>query len=190
MQATDLLFTHARTFNHWTDRPVTDAQIAALYDLVRLGPTSANCAPARFCFIRTPEGKARLAPALSKGNLDKTMTAPVTVLVGTDAAFYDKLPELFPHTDARPWFTSSPEFAQETAFRNSSLQGGYLIMAARAMGLDCGPLSGFDGKAVDAAFFAGTAIRTNFIVNIGYGDPSGTHDRLPRLDFAAAATLA
>lgn len=187
---TDLLFTRARTFNKWQDKPVTDAQIRTLYDLVKLGPTSGNCCPARFVFVRSAEGKEKLRPALSKGNLEKTMTAPVTVIVAQDEEFYEKLPELFPHADARSWFTSSPELAHETAFRNASLQGGYLIMAARAIGLDAGAMSGFKAELVDEAFFAGTRIRSNFLVNLGYGDPSGNFNRLPRLAFEDAARFA
>jgi 3-hydroxypropanoate dehydrogenase len=185
----ELLFTKARSFNKWQDRPVTDEQVQALYELTRMGPTSGNCCPARFVFIRTTEGKEKLRPALSKGNLDKTMTAPVVAIVGYDEEFYEKLPQLFPHADARSWFTSSPALAHETAFRNSSLQGAYLIMAARAMGLDTGPMSGFKTDLVNAAFFAGTKIKSNFLVNIGYGDALGTFDRLPRLNFDEAAQL-
>lgn len=186
----DILFTSARSFNKWQDRPVSDEQIRTLYDLSRLGPTSGNCCPARFVFIRTPEGKEKLKPALSRGNVDKTMTAPLTVIVGQDEEFYEKLPYLFPHADARSWFTSSPTLAHETAFRNASLQGAYMIMAARAMGLDCGPLSGFTNSLVDDTFFAGTRIKSNFVINIGYGDPSGNFGRLPRLDFEDAAQFA
>jgi 3-hydroxypropanoate dehydrogenase len=185
-----ILFTEARSFNKWQERPVSDAQIEKLYELTRLGPTSGNCCPARFVFVRSMEGKEKLKPALSRGNLEKTMTAPVTVIVGYDGEFYEKLPYLFPHNDARAWFTSSPALAHETAFRNSSLQGAYLIMAARSMGLDCGPMSGFKSDIVDEAFFPDTKIRSNFLVNIGYGDASGNFDRLPRLSFADAARLA
>jgi len=186
----ELLFTKARTFNKWQDRPVTDAQIAAIYDLARMGPTSANCSPARFVFVRTAEGKEKLRPALSSGNLEKTMSAPVTVIVAHDTTFYDKLPQLFPHVDARPWFTSSPAFAEETAFRNGTLQAAYLIMAARMSGLDTGPMSGFKTDLVNEAFFAGTTWKANFLINIGYGDASGTFARLPRLAFDEACVLA
>ncbi|MGC3985410.1 MAG: malonic semialdehyde reductase [Pseudorhodoferax sp.] len=184
------LFLDARSHNGWTDAPVSDALLRQLYVLVRMGPTSANCSPARFVFVRTPEGKARLAPALSKGNLDKTMAAPVTVVVAWDTAFYEQLPRLFPHADARSWFTGSPAAAHETAFRNASLQAGYLILAARALGLDAGPMSGFDKPQVDAAFFAGTTWTTNFLVNLGHGDASKLFGRLPRLDFEEACQLA
>ena len=186
----ELLFTKARTYNKWHDKPVSDEQIHHLYELMKMAPTSGNCCPGHFVFIRSHEGKERLKPALSRGNTEKTMTAPVTVIVAYDEEFYEKLPYLFPHNDARSWFTSSPALAHETAFRNGSLQGAYLIMAARSMGLDCGPMSGFKNEIVDEAFFAGTKIKSNFLVNIGYGDISGTFDRLPRLSFDEAATLA
>ncbi len=186
----DLLFNQARTFNKWRDQPVTDEQVKAIYDLLKMGPTSANCSPARFVFVRSKEGKEKLAPSLSSGNLQKTMEAPVTAIVAYDEEFYDKLPQLFPHADAKPWFTSSPAFAEQTAFRNSSLQAAYLIMAARTLGLDTGPMSGFKNALVDEAFFAGTRVKSNMLVNIGYGDPSGTFERLPRLSFEEAATLA
>ena len=188
--ALDALFRTARTQNKWRDLPVSDALLRELYELVRMGPTSANCCPARFVFVRTPEGKDKLRPALSSANLEKTMSAPVTVIVAEDARFYDQLPRLFPHADARSWFTSSPDMAKETAFRNASLQGAYLIMAARALGLDAGPMSGFKPDLVDEAFFAGTSCRTNFLVNLGYGDPAGVLPRLPRLDFDDACAFA
>ncbi len=185
----DLLFNKARTFNKWHERTVSDAQLHALYELVKMGPTSGNCLPARFYFVKSKEAKDRLAPALSRGNLEKTMTAPVTAIVAYDSEFYEKLPQLFPHADARSWFTSSPSLAEETAFRNSSLQGAYLILAARLIGLDAGPMSGFKSDVVDAAFFADTPIKSNFLVNLGYGDPSGNFDRLPRLAFEEAAAI-
>jgi 3-hydroxypropanoate dehydrogenase len=188
--ALDALFRAARTQNKWLDRPVADDTLRELYELVKMGPTSANCSPARFVFVRTPEGKEKLRPALSSGNLEKTMKAPVTVIIARDDKFYDSLPRLFPHADARSWFTSSPAMAEETAFRNSTLQGGYLILAARALGLDTGPMSGFKPDLVDAAFFAGTTYRSNFLVNLGYGDASGVLERLPRLAFEEACALA
>jgi 3-hydroxypropanoate dehydrogenase len=188
--AIEKLFTKARTFNKWKDKPVGDDVLSALYEMVKLGPTSGNCCPARFVFVRSVEGKEKLKPALSKGNLEKTMTAPVSVIVGQDEEFYEKLPFLFPHADARSWFTSSPDLAHETAFRNASLQGAYVIMAARALGLDAGPLSGFKADLVDEAFFAGTQIKSNFIINLGFGDPTGTFDRLPRLSLEEAVTFA
>jgi 3-hydroxypropanoate dehydrogenase len=184
-----VLFTQARSHNGWTDEPVSDAVLHSLYDLLKMAPTSANCSPGRFVFLRTPEAKARLAPALSKGNLEKTMTAPVTVIVAWDNAFFDQLPMLFPHADAKSWFTHSPEAAHETAFRNGSLQGAYLILAARALGLDAGALSGFDARAVDAEFFADSTWTSNFIINLGHGDPTKVFGRLPRLAFDQACTL-
>ena len=187
-RALDQLFREARTYNKWQDRPVPEAKLREMYDLLKLAPTSANASPARFVFVRTPEGKAKLKPALSAGNLEKTMTAPVTVIVAHDLHFYDKLPVLFPHApDAKSWFTGSASFAEQTAFRNGSLQGAYLILAARAVGLDTGPMSGFDNAKVDEAFFAGTNWKSNFLVNLGYGDPEGLFPRNPRLDFEEAA---
>ena len=184
------LFTEARTHNGWQDIPVSDEQLREIYDLMKWGPTSANCSPARIVFVRTPEGKEKLAPALSSGNLAKTLAAPVTAIVAWDSEFYERLPELFPHGDARSWFTSSPELAQETAFRNSSLQAAYLIFACRALGLDTGPMSGFDPQKVDTAFFIGTSLKSNLLINIGYGDDSKVYDRLPRLTFEDACGLA
>lgn len=184
------LFTEARSQNGWTPEPVSDDLLRQVYDLARMGPTSANCSPARFVFVRTPEGRERLKPALSASNVDKTMTAPVTVIVAWDKTFYDKLPALFPHADARAWFTGSAEVAHETAFRNGTLQAAYLILAARSLGLDAGPMSGFDKAKVDAAFFEGTTWTVNFIINLGHGDASKVFGRLPRLDFAEACTLA
>lgn len=178
------LFLDARTHNAWLDKPVPDTLLRALADLVRLGPTSANTCPARIVFVSTPDGKARLEPHLSAGNRAKTMAAPVTAIVGMDMAFYEKIPKLFPHNpDAVNWFKGNEKSIEENAFRNSSLQGAYLILAARALGLDCGPMGGFDKAGVDAAFFAGTQIRSNFLCNLGYGDPAALMPRLPRLDF-------
>lgn len=188
-QALSQLFGEARTFSHWQDRPVSDAQLERLYSLVRLGPTAVNSCPARFVFVRTAEGKQKLAPCLSKGNLDKTMAAPVTVIVAYDEAFPDTLPELFPHADARSWYAGKPDLIAENALRNSSLQAGYLILAARALGLDCGPMSGFDAAALDAAFFAGTSWKSNLLINLGYGARDTLHDRLPRLAFEQACVL-
>ena len=187
-RALDQLFREARTHNKWQDRPVPDAKLRELYDLLKMAPTSANAGPGRFVFVRTPEGKAKLKPALSAGNLEKTMNAPVTVIVAHDTHFYDKLPVLFPHApDAKNWFTGSISFAEQTAFRNGSMQGAYLILAARAVGLDAGPMSGFDNAKVDEAFFAGTNWKSNFLVNLGYGDAEGLFPRNPRLDFEEAA---
>ncbi|MFM7691623.1 MAG: malonic semialdehyde reductase [Alphaproteobacteria bacterium] len=188
-RALDQLFRAARTQNKWQDRPVPDAKLHELYDLLKWGPTSANSSPARFVFVRTPEGKAKLKEALSAGNTEKTMTAPVTVIVCYDSYFYDKLGQLFPHADAKPWFTSSPEFAEKTAFRNGSLQGAYLMLAARAIGLDVGAMSGFDNAKVDELFLFGTGWKSNFLVNLGYGDVAGLFPRSPRLSFDEAARL-
>jgi 3-hydroxypropanoate dehydrogenase len=168
---------------------VPDAKLQELYELLKWGPTSANSSPARFVFVRTPEGKAKLKEALSAGNTEKTMTAPVTVIVCYDSYFYDKLGQLFPHADAKPWFTSSPEFAEKTAFRNGSLQGAYLMLAARAIGLDVGAMSGFDNAKVDELFLFGTGWKSNFLVNLGYGDVAGLFPRSPRLSFDEAARL-
>jgi len=184
--ALDQLFLEARSQNGWADdQPaITDELLHQLYDLLKWGPTSANCSPARFVFVRSAEGKEKMRPALSSGNTDKTMAAPVTVIVAYDSEFYEKLPQLFPHSpDAKNWFTTSEELAHETAFRNGTLQGAYLIMAARALGLDCGPMSGFDNAKLDEAFFAGTTWRSNFLVNLGKGDPSKLFDRHPKLPF-------
>ncbi|ELZ8933147.1 malonic semialdehyde reductase [Cronobacter dublinensis] len=183
------LFTDARTHSAWLDAPVSDEQLRDIYDMVRLGPTSANCSPARLLFVRTPDAKARLLPALSSGNVEKTLRAPVTAIVAWDHEFCEALPQLFPYADARAWFTSSPAVAEETAFRNSSLQAGYLIMACRALGLDTGPMSGFDRAAVDAEFFSGTTWKSNLLINIGYGDAATLHPRLPRLSFDDACAI-
>jgi 3-hydroxypropanoate dehydrogenase len=188
--AIDVLFLNARTHNKWTPGPVSEAELHRLYDILKMGPTSANCSPARFVFVSTPEGKEKLKPALSSGNLEKTMAAPVTVIIGMDMAFYEKLPYLFPHTDAKSWFTGSPAVAEETAFRNATLQGAYLMIAARAIGLDVGAMSGFDKAKVDEAFFAGTTVRSNFLCNLGHGDPAGLFGKLPRLPFEEACTIA
>ncbi|NKE44749.1 malonic semialdehyde reductase [Roseomonas frigidaquae] len=188
-QALDTLFREARTQNKWQDRPVPDSKLEEMYNLLKFAPTSANASPARFVFIRTDEGKARLKEALSPGNVEKTMTAPVIAIVAHDTAFYDKLPFLFPHADARSWFAGNPALAETTAFRNGTLQGAYLILAARAVGLDAGPMSGFDNAKVDDLFFAGTTWKSNFLVNLGHGDPAGLFPRSPRLSFDEAARL-
>lgn len=188
--ALDQLFRTARTANDFHDKPVDESTLRALYDLVKFGPTSANSSPARFVFVTSKEGKAKLAPALSEGNLAKTMAAPVTVIVAHDLDFHEKLPYLFPHTDAKSWFDGPQENRQKPAFLNGSLQGAYLILAARALGLDAGPMTGFDPAKVDEAFFAGTALRSNFLVNLGYGDTAGLFPRSPRLSFDEAARIA
>jgi len=179
--ALDLLFREARSHNAFTDEPVTDNELYQLHAILKQGPTSANCSPARFLFLRTKEAKQKLAPALSSGNHDKTMAAPVTAIIGHDLAFYEQLPRLFPHADARAWFVGNEPLIESTAFRNGTLQGAYFILAARALGLDCGPMSGFDNAKVDAEFFAGTTVKSNFLVNLGYGDPGKLFPRSPRL---------
>ena len=187
--ALDQLFRTARTHNGWLPQPVTDDELRAVYELMKWAPTSANCSPARIVFVRSREGKARLKPALSPGNLEKTMAAPVTAIIGYDLEFHEKLPQLFPHTDARSWFAGKPALIETTAFRNGSLQGAYFILAARAVGLDCGPMSGFDNAKVDAEFFAGTSIRSNFLCSLGHGDPDKLFARSPRLAFDEACRI-
>jgi len=188
--ALDTLFREARSHNKFTDELVSDDTLREVYDILKWGPTSANTSPARFLFLRTREAKERLAPALSSGNLDKTMAAPVTVIVAYDPKFYEHLPRLFPHNlDARSWFTSNEALAATTAFRNGTLQGAYLMMAARAVGLDTGPMSGFDNDMVDEVFLRGYGWRSNFLVNLGHGDPAGVFPRSPRLDFDDACRL-
>ena len=183
------LFTDARTHYGWDATPVAEADLRQLYDLVKMGPTSANGFPARFIFCHSVEAREKLAACVSVANQPKVKAAPVTVIIGFDPKFYDKLPELFPHVDARPWFNWSADFACETAFRNSSLQGAYLIMAARGLGWDTGPMSGFDKMAVDAAFWGETGIETNFICSLGKGNGEGLFPRLPRLSFEDAAQI-
>jgi 3-hydroxypropanoate dehydrogenase len=201
--ALDSIFRTARTYNGWLDRPVTDETLHELYELMKWGPTSANSSPARFLLLRTKQAKERLRPALAPGNVQKTMSAPVTVIVGHDLRFYEKLPKLAPQNPAfRDLFANNPELAEATAKRNSTLQGAYLIIAARALGLDCGPMSGFDNAKVDEAFFgAGVerdetyeeyvpgTIKSNFLCNIGYGDPASVRPRAPRLHFAEVCRL-
>ncbi len=187
---TEQLFTAARTQNGYRPTPVADETLRQLYDLVKWGPTAANSTPARFVFVRSEEAKARLLACVSHGNVQKVREAPVTAVIGMDMAFYDKLPQLFPHTDARSWFVGHPLKIEHTAFRNSSLQGGYFILAARALGLDCGPMSGFDAAKMDAAFWAGTTVKTNFICTLGEGDPGKVLARSPRLSFEEACRLA
>lgn len=188
--ALDQLFREARTHNAWLPKPIDDALLRHVFALAVMGPTSANSSPGRFVFVKTAEAKAKLKPALAPGNVDKTMAAPVTAIVGMDLAFYEQLPKLFPQADARSWFAGNEEAIRSTAQRNSSLQGAYLIMAARALGLDAGPMSGFDSAKVDEAFFAGTTIKSNFLINLGYGDRSKLHARNPRLSFEEAARIA
>jgi len=186
----DLIFRNARTHNTWLDKPVEDALLRQVYDLAKMGPTSANMCPMRILFVKSAEAKERLKPALDAGNVDKTMAAPVTAIIGMDIRFYEKLPKLFPHMDVKSYFKELPENVLEyIALRNSSLQGAYFILAARALGLDCGPMSGFDNGKVDEAFFAGTTAKSNFLCNLGYGDVSKLHPRSPRLDFEEACKL-
>jgi len=202
--ALDQLFREARTFSAWSDRPVTDDTLCQLYDLLKWAPTSANSSPARFVFVRSPAGKARLLPAVAPGNVEKVRTAPVTVIVAYDLTFFDNLPKLAPHApNLRDRFAASPDMVETTARRNSTLQGAYLIMAARAIGLDCGPMSGFDNAKVDEEFFAAGQplegnqdeffhvghLKSNFICNLGYGNRAQLHARLPRLSFTEACTL-
>lgn len=183
------LFTDARTHNGFASAAIDDATLYALYDLLKWGPTAANGCPARFVFVRSAAAKARLKQALSAGNIDKTMAAPATVIVARDMAFYDKLPVLFPHTDARSWFAGNDAAIEETSLRDSALQGAYLILAARALGLDCGPMGGFDKALVDAEFFAGTTVKSLFLVNLGHGDPAKLFPRNPRLTFGEACQV-
>ena len=188
--ALDQVFRDGRSHSAWTDAPVTQADMEAIYALTRLGPTSANSSPARFVWVSTDEGKARLKPHLSAANAEKVIKAPVTVIIGHDLNFAANLPKLFPQApDAKNWF-AAPAVAEITAFRNGTLQGGYLILAARALGFDTGPMSGFDNAGVDAEFFAGTAIKSNFICSIGRGDPAKLAPRAPRLDFGEAGWIA
>tara|TARA_R110000787_G_scaffold63679_11_gene144237 strand:- start:338973 stop:339563 length:591 start_codon:yes stop_codon:yes gene_type:complete len=188
--ALDTLFMDARTVNGWTDQSVDTALLTKIWDIARMGPTSANCSPARIVFVTSTAGKERLKPALMDGNVDKTMQAPVTAIIGHDMAFYEKLPDLFPHTDARAWFVGNEALIEETAFRNGTLQAAYLMLATRAQGLDCGPMSGFDKAKVDAEFFANTDVKSNFLCNIGYGTEEGLFPRSPRLAFAEACSVA
>jgi len=187
--ALDLLFRDARTYNGWSDAPVSAADLRALYDLVIMGPTSANCLPARFIFVSSAEQRARLAEMVLPGNKPKVLAAPVTAIIGFDNLFYNRLPELFPHADAKSWFSGNANLARETAFRNSSLQAGYFILAARALGWDTGPMSGFTKPDVDAAFWSGTTVETNMLVCLGKGTDEGLFPRSPRLSFEDAATI-
>ena len=186
---TEQIFDHARTHNAFTNQSVPEATLRQLYELMKWGPTSANCSPARMLFVSTVEAKAKLLGCMGPGNIDKTRSAPVTAIIGMDMLFFDKLPQLFPHADAKAWFVGKQPLIDATALRNSSLQGAYLMLAARALGLDCGPMSGFDADKVDAAFWAGTAVKTNFICNLGVGVASALFARSPRLSFEAACQI-
>lgn len=179
----DILFRNARTHSAWLDKPVPNDLLKQVYDLAKMGATSANCSPMRVVFVASKSAKEKLKPALAEGNVVKTMAAPVTAIIGHDLEFYEKLPFLFPHADARSWFVGNKPLIESTAFRSSSLQGAYLMLAARALGLDCGPMSGFDNAKMDEIFFAGTNIKSNFICNLGYGDASKLYPRSPRLAF-------
>ena len=185
----DLLFRNARTHKVWLDRPVSDELLRRVYDVARLGPTSANCSPMRALFLTSREAKERLRPCLSPGNVDKTMQAPVTAIIGHDLEFYEQLPRLFPTADMRANYVGKPELIAATAFRNGSLQGAYLMLAARALGLDCGAMSGFDNAKVDAAFFPEERVKSNFLCNLGYGDAGKLTPRGPRLSFDEACRI-
>lgn len=185
----DLLFRKARTQNSWHPDPISDEVIREIFDLMKMPPTSANCSPARFVFVATPDGKEKLKPALSAGNLEKTMSAPMTAIIAHDTQFYEHLPELFPHTDARAWFTGNDTLIAETAFRNGSLQGAYFMLAARAMGLDCGPMSGFDVDMINDTFFPDGRFKVNFLCNVGYGDDKHVHPRTPRFEFEQVCSV-
>ncbi len=187
--STEQLFTDARTQNGYLDQPVSDDQLRQLYELLKWGPTAANSGPARLAFVRSADAKDRLLACVSPGNVSKVQQAPVTVIIGMDLEFHHHLATLFPHVNARAWFDGKPDLIASSAMRNSSLQGGYLILAARALGLDCGPMSGFDAAKVDAAFWDGTAVRTNFICTLGHGDPAKVMARSPRLAFEDACRL-
>lgn len=188
-EALDILFRNARSYNAWQDRPVSNALMQAVYDLLKWAPTSANCSPARFVFVVSDEGKARLRPHLMDGNVDKTASASACVIIAHDMDFYEKLPELFPHTDAKSWFVGNDALIAETAMRNGTLQGAYFMIAARALGLDCGPMSGFDQAGINNEFFAGTTFKSNFLCNIGYGTNEDLLGRSPRMAFDDACQV-
>ncbi len=185
----DIIFREAHTHSVWLDKPVSDALLHQIYDLMKWAPTSANSCPARIVFVRSAEAKQRLLAAMAPGNVDKTRAAPVTAIVAHDMEFYEKLPKLFPQADARSWFVGNQPLIGTTAFRNGTLQGAYLLIAARALGLDAGPMSGFDNEKIDHEFFAGTKIKSNFVINLGYGDSSKLFPRNPRLPFEEAAQI-
>ena len=180
----DTLFNNARTHTHWQDKKIDEVLLRQIYDLTKMAPTSANCQPLRVTYVVSAEAKAKLKPTLAEGNVEKTMAAPATAILAMDMKFYEQLPTLFPHADAKSWFVGNEKLIETTAFRNSSIQGGYFILAARALGLDCGPMSGFDNAKMDEAFFAGTSIKSNFICNLGYGDASKLFPRSPRPEFS------
>ena len=189
-EALDTILVKARSYSFWQDKPVGDELLHQIYDLMKLGPTSANSCPLRIVFVKSKEAKEKLLPCMAQGNVEKTKTAPVTAILAQDMEFYEKLPKLFPHTEARSWFAGHKPYIESTAFRNSSLQGAYFMIAARSLGLDCGPMSGFDNAKVDTAFFSGTAWKSNFVCSLGYGEPAKLHPRSPRLDFEEACRIA
>lgn len=182
-KALNQLFLEARTYNHWLPKSVPTSLLVRLADALKMAPTSANCSPARIVFVKGKRAKAKLEKCLAPGNVEKTMSAPITAIIGYDLEFYEQLPKLFPHADAKSWFVGNEAMIQDTAFRNSSLQGAYLMMAARALGLDCGPMSGFDAQAVEKAFFPKSNIKANFLCNLGYGDAKDMYPRSPRFAF-------
>lgn len=187
--ALDTLFNDARTYNDFSDKPVSDELLQQVYDLAKMGPTSANCLPMRIVFVKSAEAKEKLKPCLMAQNREKTMGAPVCAIIAMDMEFYEHLPRLFPHTDAKSWFVGKEDYIASTAFRNSSLQGAYFIMAARAVGLDCGPMSGFNEDKLNEAFFAGTSYKANFLLNLGHGTEKNLFERSPRLDFNEACKV-
>ncbi|MBL9142022.1 MAG: malonic semialdehyde reductase [Phycisphaerae bacterium] len=187
--AQDQLFFNARTHNAWQAKPVSDQTLRDLFDLMKWAPTSANCSPLRVVFVKSADAKAKLLACVAPGNVDKTKAAPVTAILAQDMQFHEQLPKLFPHADARSWYTGKDDLIRDTAFRNSSIQGGYFILAARALGLDCGPMSGFDAPALDKAFFSGTTFKANFLCNLGYGDAGKLFPRSPRFEFAEACSI-
>jgi nitroreductase len=187
--ALETLFSNARTHNGWLDKPVTDAQLLQVYDLMKWAPTSANCSPARIVFVKSAAQKEQLVACMAPGNVEKTLAAPVTAVIGMDMAFFEKLPQLFPHADARAWFVGNQPLIDATAFRNSSMQGAYFLLAARSIGLDAGPMSGFDPEKMNATFFADSTVKVNFVCNLGYGDASKLYPRSPRLNFDEACKI-
>jgi 3-hydroxypropanoate dehydrogenase len=187
--ALDTLFTQARSQRAWLDKPVTNGQLREIYELMKWGPTSGNCSPIRIAFVKSPEAKAKLAACMDEGNVEKVLTAPITAIIGMDMAFPRKLPQLWPYGDAQAWYEGNDQKIAETALRNSSLQGAYFMLAARAIGLDCGPMSGFDANKINESFFVGTQVKANFVCGIGYGDHSKLKPRLPRLTFEASCAI-
>lgn len=187
--AQEQLFLNARTHNGFLPKPISEDLLHKLYDLLKWGPTSANGSPGRFVFVKSPEAKAKLLTVVAPGNIEKVQSAPITVIIAEDRKFYEKLPTLFPHADAKSWFEGNQPLIDATSFRNSSLQGAYLMLAARSLGLDCGPMSGFEAQKLDETFFAGTSWKSNFLCNLGYGDPTKLYPRLPRLPFSEACQI-